>query len=304
MFESGSGAFSVGSGESITYAIHATTHPDAHFVGTSSPHTLHGTATCENLRSCDQPGEIVGSECNVTQSTSGVILRGFCYSAADATLQCGRTLEVDNQLGSNPRKVPGTGRCPAGTPLSHAGRVVTRRLLIGGCMVSNDANYKPLADVHVPADCAIPSMLVTGCLFPGARNYAPGAVQSGMCDYATIGCTSSTALNYNPAATIDDWCVEPTFGCTLQTAGYAGVDASTEGYQNRHVGLPTPSAGTVDWPTYGNVKVHDANATVLSGCEVIIEGCMDPAAINYESRANQQSHTWCAPARAHARTCA
>jgi len=162
-------------------------------------------------------------------------------------------------------------------------------------MITSDAHYSPYADLHVPDACASPVDLTTGCLFPGATNYAPGAVQSGTCHYRTIGCTSSTALNYNPEASISDYCVEPVYGCTLKTASYDGVDSNTPGFKSLHVGVPTTNVGTINVASIGNVKTHNPAANVLSGCEVIIEGCMDPTAVNYEPRANSQTYTWCVP---------
>jgi len=287
------------------YAVHATTLPDSHFVGSSPHHTHHyGYTTCENLRVCNLPGELPGSACYVNQSgvSSGLPvvnqLRGWCYTAADASLQCGRSLETLSSFGDGVRKIHGGGgRCPTGADLSAPGRVLTKRMLIGGCMNRSDASYKPLAEIHIPADCSHPASLLRGCLFPGARNYLPGAVESAECIYTTLGCTSTTALNYNPYATLDDLsCVEPVPGCTVPSEGYAGVNNATPAYKQRTVGVPSTNVGQIVFPEYANVRQYDPLANVLRGCEVVVEGCMDSSAINYEPHANQQSDaTWCVP---------
>lgn len=278
-----------------SFTIKPTTESDAFFIGSTVHDThLYGFGTCENLEPCPA-GALPGSYCSVTQW--GINVGGFCYTAADSTLQCGRGLETEGRFGHGHKNVDGTiSRCPAGIPLSRPGRLVVRRLLLGGCLISSDANYLVYADVHVPDACATPADLATGCLFPGATNYAPGSVQSGTCHYRTVGCTSSTALNYNPEATIPDGsCVEPVYGCTLKTASFDGVAAGTPGHQELHVGVPATNVGTITLPTIGNVKAYNQNANVLSGCEIVIEGCMDSTAINYEPRANSQTYTWCVP---------
>ena len=45
---------------------------------------------------------------------------------------------------------------------------------------------------------------------------------------------------------------------------------------------------------------YDSTANAINGshsCVIAIEGCMDPTAINYESRANVNSATWCVSRR-------
>ena len=45
---------------------------------------------------------------------------------------------------------------------------VHKRMKIAGCMLSADAHYDPLAEVHVPDYCAIPLDYRKGCLLPNA----------------------------------------------------------------------------------------------------------------------------------------
>lgn len=282
--------------------IHATSdvYDDAYFIsGTQTHH--YGYTTCENLRVCDHPFEKVGSVCTAVRGTD--TLNGYCYRAADTSLQCGRALATDGRFGSAIKRVTGNAmaRCPAGTPLSNPGQTVVKRMLYGGCMLPGDANYKPFAEVHLPGDCATETtpMSSKGCLFPGARNYAPGAVESAKCLYVTKGCTSSTALNYNSEASLDDdSCVQPVVGCTLPTAGYAGIDSDTPMYKDLYVGSEYPNVGLVKYSPYGIVVKTDLPAANVLGdgsCTVVIEGCMDVTAVNYNPDATSNSGTWCIP---------
>jgi hypothetical protein len=285
-------------GNMTSFSYKPTLESDEFFIGSTVHDThLYGYATCENLGVCPT-GAVLGEGCHYTQPGSGDVHSGFCYKAADSSLQCGRSTEVEGKFGLAHKNVHGIARCAAGIPLATPGKLVTRRMLIGGCMVTNDASYTPYADVHVPDTCVTPSTpgyLKTGCMFPGATNYVHGAVHSGVCHYGTRGCMSPTALNYNPEASISDYCVQPVLGCTLKTASFYGVDTATPGYLGLHVGVPTTNVGTITLPSIGNVKTYDVGANVLSGCEVVIEGCMDPTAVNYDSRANSQTYTWCVP---------
>jgi len=172
-------------------------------------------------------------------------------------------------------------------------------LLVGGCMITTDAQYRASAMIHVPQACQTPADMpasMIGCIDPGALNYAPGAVQIGKCLYKVNGCTSPTALNYNSEAiTMDGSCVEPVSGCTVNAAGYAGVSRDTPGYKTRYVGKPTRTEGVVTYPAYGAVNSFSASANVLSGCVATLEGCMDSTAVNFNPQANANTNTWCVP---------
>ena len=154
----------------------------------------------------------------------------------------------------------------------------------------------------------------------GAENYDEVAKQSGLCIYRTKGCTSRTALNFHSEATIDDGsCVEPKWGCTLREEGYAGVDPATPSYKGLLVGVNTPfgvplggkagsgpAGGMRPAPFHKAVLNYDQTANAInstglangtSSCVIVIEGCMDPTAVNYDSRANVNSATWCVKAK-------
>ena len=285
---------------------HATTLHDSVFVGEQTQTQHYGWATCENIRVCNKVNgegimnEKVGSYCTYTQP-NGATIPGYCYEAHDGSLQCGRTTHVSPRFyevhteGGAP--LWGTNRCPSGTPLTSPGAIVVRRLLLGGCMIPTDKQFSATAEVHVPLMCAQPADYKKGCMFPGARNFMHGAVQPDRCLWMVRGCTSSSALNFNSEAGIDDGtCLYGIPGCTLtETSDYDGVDPSTPMYKGRWVGLPRPGVGRTVWSGYKTVLNPNPAATVLSTCIVVVEGCMDPTAVNYNSRANVNSNSWCVP---------
>jgi hypothetical protein len=272
-----------------------------------------GFSTCQWIRKCET-WEFPGSSCS--GAVDGHWLTGYCYTSDVGTLECGRTLKTTDAYGLNmvqrnmdtmdgPEVKITPSRCPRGTPLLSEGEVLVRRLLVGGCMLSNDTNYSATAEVHVPQACFSPADYWKGCMFPGATNYDPSAKQMGDCWWQTRGCTDSGAVNYNVEASIDDGsCIVAKLGCTVHEASYEGVEAPTPNYKGRFVGMELRSVGhslefndTVNglmW-NYDNVLNYDSNANVLHGCVVAIEGCMDSTAINYDSKANRNTNTWCIP---------
>ena len=288
-----------------TMSVHATERKDSLMVGEPTRTHHYGMATCENLRPCNQlngeghmmekPGSYCTKDQDPTSNTSNT-LAGYCYTSSSGTLECGRTTHLFKRHVDEPYDpVTTVMRCPAGTPLVTPGRLVTRRLLIGGCLNPTDLQYEAHAEVHVPTMCERPVDLRIGCVFPGARNYDPGAVQSGKCLYNLGGCTDSSALNYNSEASHNDGtCIVAVEGCTLRPdSDYTGVDPSTPMYKGRWVG--TLRNGSVPFPEYPSVLNYDPNANVLKDCTVAVEGCTDPTAANYNSMANTNSHSWCIP---------
>jgi len=269
-----------------------------------------GYATCEWLRGAVTSGipvpEKVGSACTVSSpgavasATGEQNLKGYVYESDQGTLECGRLISTDDRnLVSPMRKTHGeVKRCPRGTPLTSLGTVVTKRLLVGGCMIASDLNYTAAAEVHVPAACWAPAEYWKGCMFPGATNYDPTAKQPADCHYLSYGCTDSLAVNFNPDAGLDDGtCIEAKPGCTIPNEGYHGVDPDTPGYKSRSYGTLARAANptVTALPEYQSVLNYDSSANVLSGCVVAIEGCMDSTAANYDPAATVSSYTWCVP---------
>ena len=262
-----------------------------------------GYATCEWLRHCTA-AEYVGSTCSKTVGGSpAVTISGYCFSSDTGSLECGRLVDTTDKYNAiATQRTTRVSRCPRGAPATSLGSVVSKRLLVGGCMVADDANYTSVAEVHVPQMCALPRDNLPGCMFPGATNYNPSAVQPSACYYQISGCTDSAALNYNSEAyTEDGSCIYPIYGCTVHSGNatrptsYAEVSSDTPRYEQRYVGLPLRSVGEVVLPSYGAVLNFEANANVNSGCVIVVEGCMDSTAVNYDSNANVNTGTWCVP---------
>ena len=294
---------------------------------------MFGYATCHWLKSCSGTDK-VGTRCNAT--LSNVVYEGYCFHSDMGTLECGHATALDNEYGQKPvlmdgnpnspnklaseaglvpissvtplvvASTPGATqtvyRCPTGSPAKTRGSYVSKRLLIAGCMKPGDASYDPIADVHVPAYCAVPSDYKPGCLIPWATNFDPSAKQSAKCTFATKGCTSPTAVNYNSEATYDDPdapCIEGIRGCTIKAATYYGVQSDTPAYKSGFHGDSARFFGRVEETEYNGPAVvnADLNANVLEGCVVAIEGCLDSAAANYDPQATQNTATWCVPAK-------
>eukprot|EP00966_Prymnesium_polylepis_P184689 4280547-Prymnesium_polylepis.1 len=257
-------------------------------------------STCEWLTACDKTGaktESVGSKCTVTRDAQ--TLTGFCFESSTGSLECGRLIETTDKYNTATQMTDSLQRCPRGLAATSIGTWVGKRLLMGGCMLANDANYTKHAEVHVPQLCYLPYDYKTGCMFPGATNYDPQAIQPGNCHYNIAGCTDSTAVNYNSEAYTDDGsCIAVVSGCTVKssTTSYTGVDTDTPDYQTRYFGRANRAIGLVTQTAYAAVLNYNSNANVNHGCVVAIEGCMDSLAVNYDPYANVNSNTWCIPA--------
>jgi len=255
-----------------------------------------GYATCEWLRHCQTANEYVGSLCGVTKN--GHYHSGYCFTSDTGSLECGRMIDTTDKYNIMTQVTEVRSRCPRGAPATSIGSVVSKRLLVGGCMIADDFNFTAAAEVHVPQMCFLPKDYKKGCMFPGATNYDPAAVSPGNCYYRTQGCTAGNAVNYNPEAYINDGsCITRVEGCTVKNAvnSYMDVPSDVPKYQTRHVGVNVRAIGDVTLPTYGTVTKYDEGANVNVGCVVAIEGCMTQGMVNYDARATVNSNTWCIP---------
>jgi len=265
-------------------------------------------ATCMWLRHCDLAGEVMGSACSET--INFVVHHGTCFRSDIGSLECGRLSGTDDEYGRNPILFNTSGpvrRCPTGNPAKQVGTFVSKRTRSAGCMITNDANYDPYAEVHVPAYCAVPTDFMPGCLLPAGLNFNPSARQSAECRYPTIGCTDPTAVNFNSRATISatpSWyghlaCIASRPGCTVAPDPYSGVAPTTPGYRSGFYGSAASGSGGVAYGkvAYVNASVinWDPTANVLQNCQVAVEGCMDPSARNYDPNATINTNTWCVP---------
>ena len=259
-----------------------------------------GYARCEWLSQCDGAGrgngtDVAGSPCS-GHTVHSIPEDGYCYESSSGSLECGRLETLLDRDGTSRvdrmRSPLGVQRCARGTPLARPGKADGVRLLVGGCMNELDPSYDAVAEVHVPQLCSEPvDHEQRGCMVRAALDYAAAAVQPAPCRFHLRGCNDTAALNYNAEASEPDGgsCVYPVRGCTLPTEGYADVDPATPGYESRYVGVPAPGVGVVAWPSYGQVIAHDAAANTLQGCVLAVEGCMDPAAYNYDADATLDS---------------
>jgi len=287
-----------------TVAMHASVTYDSALVGTATQSHHYALTECENIGHCPS-GYMVGQACS--GSTRGTAATGFCYESSTGTMECGRALSITGRGSSTPTpleyaEAPGVAksRCPAGFPLTATGAKLTARsVLHGGCKVPSDPNYDALAGVHVPEMCDTVADYMAGCLFPGARNYAPGSMQSGKCLYSVNGCINPAALNYNSEASVDDGsCVLRTAGCTINSAPYNPVTPGTPMFRSRYVNGLSGSAPFNNhpvYPAYAPVLNYNPAANVNTGCSIAIEGCMTAGAVNYDAAATVNSNTWCIP---------
>ena len=293
-----------------------------------------GYGTCFWIRACTG-SEKVGSACSAT--LSNVVHNGYCFLSDTESLECGKMTATDDEYGEKPfsfdlerspnllpsvagvvdtepdHGIPATTvlhpvsstvrRCPSYSPAKTLGAFVSKRPLNAGCMITSDASYDQLAEVHVPAYCTTPADYMKGCMTPTAINFDPTAKQVDVCKFTASGCSSSTAVNYNSHATIDDGsCIQKVEGCSVTAATYSGVNPGTPSYKSGYYG----STVGLNWgkqldsasnPAYTGTTVANPtpNANVNTNCIAAVEGCMDPTARNYDAQATVNSNTWCVP---------
>ena len=106
---------------------------------------------------------------------------------------------------------------------------------------------------------------VVGCTDPASPSYSPTATinSAGMCDSYLNDCLATNALNYNPLATQNGYCLDSD-GVTVVTCG---PNATSFIYSETYECI---------WETWTDTTPDDP---------VIIYGCTDPDAINYNEDA-------------------
>ena len=297
---------SSGDDQSISQAslVMNTIHDPTPDQGSGGDAPIFGYAKCQWLRHAR--AELPGSACSAVYG--GSMTTGAVFQSAAGTMECGRLLAINNKALSA-YETFSTGRCPRGSPVDTPNYAPswTKRLLVGGCMIAADAKYSAEAEVHVPQACAVVANFMKGCLFPSALNFDPTAVQAGECTWPTIGCTDSTSYNYNPLATTDGPCIDKVAGCSIYQRMYTNLhnaDKFIAGgpYSDKFQGfdgsdpLDLLPLGIWDATTvYDKATVYNytADATDPSDCIVVVEGCMDATAANYDSMATVDSGDWC-----------
>eukprot|EP00967_Tisochrysis_lutea_P023530 scaffold27003_cov31-Tisochrysis_lutea.AAC.1 len=173
-------------------------------------------------------------------------------------------------------------------------------------MIPSDQHYDAFAEIHVPQSCSSPTEYKKGCLFPTALNFDPTAVQPDLCEWPTIGCMDPKAYNYNSLATDSGPCIAKVAGCSIFQGFYTGqpdADKLVDGgpYSDKFAGeLPIDQLPLGIWDattTYNRTTAltYSADATDPADCVIVIEGCMDPTAANYDSMATVDSGDWCRP---------
>ena len=149
-----------------------------------------------------------------------------------------------------------------------------------GCTDPTACNFDPAA---TDDDGSCEFVSCAGCTDPTACNFdATATIDDGSCEFVSCaGCTDNTACNFDPAATIDDnaTCVFPGDPC----------DDGDPGTANDEVQLDCSCAGTLiifgcTDPTACN---FDATANNDDGsCEFVsCAGCTDPTACNFDGTA-------------------
>ena len=137
-----------------------------------------------------------------------------------------------------------------------------------------------------------PCAPVPGCNDPTAINYNPAATSDdGTCCFVS-GCTETSAINYNPlACNEDNSCIYDVWGCTdpQATNYYAGAsqDDGTCTYSSiscDSCGGGYPTSQMFNLPNCPSGTIPSGSGNPCAGQNV--DGCIDPAANNYNSYAN------------------
>ena len=152
-----------------------------------------------------------------------------------------------------------------------------------GCTDENSFNY----DASANTDDGSCEVKIYGCTDVNGSNFNVSAnTDDGSC--VIIGCTNQTANNYNSAATQDDnptLCLIP--GCTLEFFDNYNSEATVDD------GSCENNTGDIFGCTDSNYIEYDESATQENGsCDnLVVEGCIDIDAFNYNPNANTDDNS-------------
>tara|TARA_R110002126_G_scaffold41129_2_gene120013 strand:+ start:2100 stop:10103 length:8004 start_codon:yes stop_codon:yes gene_type:complete len=130
-----------------------------------------------------------------------------------------------------------------------------------------------------------------------------GILGSPVINNGTGGCLSDpTAFNYDPSVDFDDGtCIATVYGCTVTSSPQYDITnpANTEDGSCTWIGCNDPFALPSSITTFSaEVIVYNdlyPGAIISSGCIVIVYGCTDPLALNYDPAANMTDGTCISP---------
>jgi len=148
------------------------------------------------------------------------------------------------------------------------------------------ATINEVSDIDSSDPCTYDGSQVFGCTDATANNYDASAdTDDGSCTYdgsQVFGCTDSLASNYNALANTDDGSCISAPACDIAIPCYSDCD---DGGQEQT--FTTASCGIVD-------NCGDSTGFPLSSapmCAPPQEGCIDPAAVNYDEYAEEDDGT-------------
>lgn len=167
----------------------------------------------------------------------------------------------------------------SGSPARGRQRNQATVCVYGGCTDVTAANFDPSAMLD---DGSCIRGVRVGCMRPSAVNFDRHATAHNDATCIILGCTRSASAHYDAAATLDDGSCGPIkAGCTDRAA--ANYD--------RYAAEKQPSACVYLGCADSNSPSFEERATIDDGsCGPLVDGCADPRADNYNSRARYIRH--------------
>ena len=151
------------------------------------------------------------------------------------------------------------------------------RWTVFGCTNNQYSDYNPTATAMKSSGCT-GQVLISGCTINGASNFDSSANSNTGCTYSTPGCTDSKSWAYSSNANEDDGscsgsgCTDPTSPC------YDSIATKDDGSCTLSTCISYPGCTDSIAPNYNENKNVDDGS-----CIIIVNGCQDNAAINYDS---------------------